>query len=116
MRLLENDGWRVEEAEDGRAALEALRRVPADTVLLDLMMPNMDGFAMCKAIRKLNQFKTVPILFITAYADPSSLDKTRAAGAQGLIEKPIMFSELLVQVLDALQGRFSLPTRLKYAS
>ena len=40
----------------------------------------------------------------------------REAGAQGLIEKPIMFSELLVQILDALEGRFSLPTRLKYGS
>jgi sigma-B regulation protein RsbU (phosphoserine phosphatase) len=74
----------------------------------------MDGFSMCKALRQNEKFADVPIVFITAYADPSSLQKTAEAGAQGLIEKPIMFSELLVQVLDALGGRFSLPTRLKY--
>ena len=80
-------------------------------------MPEMSSeYTFCEAIRKCRQFDEIPILFITAYGDSNSLNRTRAVGGQGLIEKPIMFSELLVQIFDALNGRFSLPTRLKYAS
>jgi CheY-like chemotaxis protein len=70
---------------------------------------------MCRALRENERFNRVPILFITAYADPTSLQKTADAGAQGLIEKPIMFGELLTQVIEALAGRFSVPTRIKFA-
>jgi len=48
--------------------------------------------------------------------DETSLPKTKEAGAQGLVEKPIRFDELHLQILDALNGRFTLPTRLKFAS
>lgn len=112
---LESEGFKVLKAKDAEQGLKILQTNKPDLMLLDIMLPNMDGFAMCKTIRQDARLAQVPVLFITAYGDPTSLDKTKDAGAQGLIEKPIMFSELLVQVLDALQGRFSLPTRLKYS-
>lgn len=113
---LKNDGFYVIEARDAERGLQALRTRKPDLILLDIMLPKMDGFSMCRALRKVPGMESVPVLFITAYADPFSLDKTEQAGAQGLIEKPIMYSELLVQVLDALSGRFSLPTRLRFAA
>lgn len=113
---LKSEGFTVLEAKDAESSLKMLNTKMPDLMLLDIMLPKMDGFTMCKTLRQLPKFKDVPILFITAYADPTSLQKTKDAGAQGLIEKPIMFSELLVQILDALEGRFSIPTRLKYAS
>lgn len=113
---LKGDGFRVIEAKDAEHALAALKTNVPDLILLDIMLPKMDGFAMCKKVREDERFNKTPVLFITAYADPSSLEKTQAAGAQGLIEKPIMYSELLTQILDALAGRFSLPTRLRFAA
>ena len=113
---LKGDGFTVIEAKDAEHGLACLKTSKPDLILLDIMLPKMDGFAMCKTVRQTPGLQNVPILFITAYADPTSLQKTQQAGAQGLIEKPIMYSELLVQVLDALAGRFSLPTRLRFAS
>jgi CheY-like chemotaxis protein len=112
---LKGEGFRVLEARDAETALDILTKNKPDLILLDIMLPKMDGFSMCRKVREDARFTTVPVLFITAYADPNSLKNTQDAGAQGLIEKPIMYSELLVQILDALSGRFSLPTRLKFA-
>ncbi|MCG3205444.1 MAG: Regulator of RpoS [Elusimicrobia bacterium] len=113
---LKNDGFSVLEARDAERGLKLLKTQKPDIILLDIMLPKMDGFKMCKTLRQIPGMVTTPVLFITAYADPTSLDKTQAAGAQGLIEKPIMYSELLVQLLDALEGRFALPTRLRFAA
>ncbi len=113
---LQGEGFEVLQAKDAEASLKILKTTIPDLILLDIMMPKMDGFAMCKDLRTDPRFNAVPILFITAYADPSSLKKTTESGGQGLIEKPIMFDELLLQVLDALEGRFSLPTRLKFSA
>ena len=113
---LKGEGFTVLEARNAESALNILNSKDPDLILLDIMLPQMDGFSKSKALRENDRFSDVPILFITAYADPTSLQKTADAGAQGLIEKPIMFGELYVQVLDALAGRFSLPTRLKFAA
>jgi two-component system cell cycle response regulator len=113
---LRGDGFTVLESKNAEHALLLLKTRTPDLILLDIMLPNMDGFAMCKTLRQDPNTAAVPVLFITAYADPSSLEKAQLAGAQGLIEKPIMYSELLVQVLEALSGRFSLPTRLRFAA
>ena len=113
---LKGEGFRVLEAKDGASALKQVEAILPDLILMDIMMPGMDGFTLCKTLRKDKRFAKIPVLFITAYADPSSLQKTTEAGAQGLIEKPIMYSELLSQLMEALAGRFSLPTRLKFAS
>ncbi|MFN0117839.1 MAG: response regulator [Elusimicrobiota bacterium] len=112
---LKQEGFNVIPARNAESALERLKTEKPDLFVLDIMLPNMDGFTMCKRLRENPQFIKTPVLFVTAYADPSSLTKTQQAGAQGLIEKPIMFNELLVQINDALAGKFSLPTRLKYS-
>jgi len=113
---LRGEGFTVLESKDAENALAQLKNRIPDLILLDIMLPHMDGFTMCKTLRANPRYANVPILFITAYADPTSLKKTSDVGAQGLIEKPIMYSELLVQIVDALTGKFSLPTRLKFAS
>jgi CheY-like chemotaxis protein len=113
---LRGEGFIVLEARSAEVALEMLKGHQPDLILLDVMLPGMSGLAMCEKLRDDSRFSRTPVLLITAYADTTSLKKVSQAGAQGLIEKPIMFSELNVQILDALAGRFSLPTRLKYAS
>lgn len=113
---LKGEGFSVLEAKDAEDAMKIMETKMPDLILLDIMLPQMDGFTMCKALRKNPRLAKVPVIFITAFGDPTSLIKTKEAGAQGLIEKPIMFDELLLQVLDGLDGRFSLPTRLKFSN
>jgi len=113
---LEQEGFKVIPTKNAEESLKVLKEKIPDLILLDIMLPNMDGFTMCKKVHEDPRLVKVPVLFITAYGDKDSPKKAKEAGAQGLIEKPIMFDELLLQVMDALAGRFSLPTRLKFHS
>lgn len=112
---LEQEGFEVIEQRSGQGALNVLERRKPDLILLDIMMPGMDGFEVIKAIRKKRQFDTVPVIFITAHMDPDSPQKAKSLGAQGFMEKPLRFNELLRQIFDALNGQFSVPTRVKYS-
>src|SRR2546426_378194 len=82
---LQGDGFKVLEARDAEKALALLKSQTPDLILLDIMLPKMDGFTMCKTLRTDAKLASVPVLFITAYADPTSLQRTAEAGAQGLI-------------------------------
>lgn len=113
---LRSEGFEVFPAKDAESALSLLKKKTPDIILLDIMLPQMDGFAMCKAVRANPKLVKVPVLFITAYAEKNSLVRAKEVGAQGLIEKPILFDELLLQVMDALAGRFTMPTRLKFSA
>ncbi len=113
---LKQEGFQVLSAKNPEESFKILANTQPHLILLDIMLPRMDGFAMCKKIHADPRLANVPILFITAFGDENSLPKTADAGAQGLIEKPIMFDELLLQILDALNGKFSLPTRLKFSA
>jgi DNA-binding response OmpR family regulator len=115
---LAQEGFDVIRARDGETAVKILNHTTPDLLLLDVMLPNMDGFSLCQKVRQDKKFSHVPILFITAYAEEQKLTAQKAhdVGAQGFIEKPIMFDELLLQLMEALAGRDSLPTRFKYAA
>jgi len=82
-RILEKDGWTIREAENGRDALKQLKQQTVRLILLDLMMPVMDGFEFVEQFRKLNLAEPVPIIVMTA-KDPSSYDRERL---NGLVEK-----------------------------
>jgi CheY-like chemotaxis protein len=112
---LRGEGYVVLEARSAEGALDLLVKHQPDLMLLDVMLPGMNGFALCERLREDARFAQTPILMITAYGDANSLKRVGQAGAQGLLEKPIMFSELNAQILEAFAGRFTLPTRLKYA-
>jgi two-component system, OmpR family, response regulator VicR len=114
---LKGDGFNVVEAFDAEKALNQLNEMTQlpDLILLDIMLPKMDGFSMCKKLREETRYAKIPILFITAYAEMSNPEKVKQVGAQGLLEKPIIYSELLMQVMETIAGNFSLPTRLKYS-
>jgi CheY-like chemotaxis protein len=113
---LRGEGYSVLTASSAEDALKQLKHTVPNLILLDIMLPNMDGFSMCKTLRTDARLAKTPVLFITAYAEKNSVERAVEAGAQGLIEKPIMFDELHLQVMDALSGRFSVPTRLKFSA
>jgi CheY-like chemotaxis protein len=105
-RLLEGDGWTVIEAENGRVALDRMAEVPPGVILLDLMMPEMDGFGFLEELHKREQFRSVPIVVITA-KDLTEEDRRRLnGGVENVIQKgTYKRDELLRYVTSIIEQR-----------
>ncbi|CAN5453944.1 N/A [soil metagenome] len=82
-------GYDVREAETGEAGLRLAIETPPDLVLLDVAMPRMDGFAVCRALRADQRTTSVPILLYTASVVGNLRDQAQEAGADGVLTKPI---------------------------
>jgi CheY-like chemotaxis protein/signal transduction histidine kinase len=94
--MLEDHGMVVRFAENGKQAIEQLKKDPnVDAVLMDVMMPEMDGYETTRAIRAMDQFKTLPIVALTAKAMKGDREKCIAAGASDYITKPVDTEQLL---------------------
>ena len=102
-RALENEGWQVSEAENGQVGLERLADQRPSLILLDLMMPVMDGFEFVMEMRKLNAANAIPIVVVTA-KDVAEEDRQRLNGdVVGLIQKGGLDREsLLSQIQEQL--------------
>jgi CheY-like chemotaxis protein len=86
----------VTRASDGRQGIEVLRGDPeTDLILMDVMMPGMDGYATMTAIRQMPEFGSLPIIAVTARAMPSDREKSLAAGANDYVTKPVDTDELI---------------------
>jgi CheY-like chemotaxis protein len=93
---LELHGLSVTQATDGRRGIEVLRATPqTDLILMDVMMPGMDGYATMGAIRQMPEFGGLPIIAVTARAMPGDREKSLAAGANDYVTKPVDTDELL---------------------
>jgi CheY-like chemotaxis protein len=102
--LLERYKMRVIFADNGRAAIRTLQETPdIDIVLMDIMMPEMDGHDTTRAIRKIDQFKSLPIIALTARAMKGDREKCIEAGASDYIPKPVAPDQLLVQLCEWTQ-------------
>jgi DNA-binding response OmpR family regulator len=97
---LNRQGYTTEIASDGRAALEAARRTHPDLVLLDIMLPGMDGFEVCRLLR---QEMNVPILMLTARDDEIDRVIGLEVGADDYVTKPFSMRELLARVKAQLR-------------
>src|ERR1700737_2720946 len=84
--VLEDEGYVVAEAESGEAALAAFDTRPPDVILIDLMLPGMDGFALCRNIRRRSD---VPAIMVTARTDSHDVVAGLEAGADDYVSKPI---------------------------
>jgi CheY-like chemotaxis protein len=94
--VLEDHGMNVRFAENGKEALRSLEEDPeVDAILMDVMMPEMDGYETTKAIRQMSQFKSLPIIALTAKAMKGDREKCIAAGASDYITKPVDTEQLL---------------------
>jgi diguanylate cyclase (GGDEF)-like protein/PAS domain S-box-containing protein len=91
---LQQAGFTVEEAEDGIPALAAFERLRPDVVMLDVNMPEMDGFSVCAALRKMPQGKATPVLMVTGLDDVASINRAYEVGATDFITKPINWAVL----------------------
>ena len=97
---LEDEGWEVDEVASGEEALIAFSRVPADVVLVDIMLPGIDGFDICRAIRKSSD---VPIVMITARSDTHDVVAGLEAGADDYLTKPFAPKELSARIRALLR-------------
>lgn len=98
--LLREEGYQVLSADNGIAALELLEREPPDLVVLDVMMPHMDGFEVCRRIR---QKMDVPIIFLSAKGETADKVSGLQLGADDYLSKPFEPSELLARVKAVLR-------------
>jgi CheY-like chemotaxis protein len=100
--MLQEDGFEVAEAEDGRTGLEQLRSDQFDCVLLDLLMPGMSGLDVLRALQTDNN--QVPVIVVTAEDQPSGREECLQLGAAGVIDKPRAGRELTTAIWAVLQG------------
>ncbi|MEM9465833.1 MAG: response regulator transcription factor [Actinomycetota bacterium] len=97
---LEDEGWTVEEAESGEDALNAFTAQAADVVLIDIMLPGIDGFDVCRSIRRVSD---VPIVMVTARADTHDVVAGLEAGADDYLTKPFAPKELSARIRALLR-------------
>jgi DNA-binding response OmpR family regulator len=99
-RNLEFEGYEVQTASDGQQALELIERQSPDLILLDVMMPRMDGFSVCQRVR---EFSTTPIIIVTARGQDQEKVKGLDLGADDYLTKPFSVDELLARVRAVLR-------------
>ncbi|MFA6020278.1 MAG: fused response regulator/phosphatase [Rhodospirillales bacterium] len=100
----------IEHARDGVEGLEKLAAFKPDLVLLDIMMPNMDGFEMCRRLRQNLEWRDLPVLVNTALSEPRERVECFEAGATDMVVKPINAPEVLARVRIHLENRMLLNT------
>jgi len=97
-RLLLSEGYNVVEAENGTECLKVLLTLHPDLILMDINMPDMDGYALTNQLKANSAFLDVPIVAITANVMKGDRERTVQAGCDGYIEKPIDVDRFLEQV------------------
>lgn len=96
--LLRENNFKVRIATKGSTALKLIKKRQPDLILLDVYMPEMDGFEVCKIIKSSSDFSSIPIIFLTSSNDEESIKKGFELGAQDYVVKPFNVSELLARV------------------
>jgi signal transduction histidine kinase len=112
--ILESEGYEIDLVTDGVSALKKVEQSPPDLILLDVMMPGMDGYEVTRRIRNNPALNYIPILLITAFHE-SSVVEGLDAGADDFIRKPFDTDELLARVRSLLRLKHSLDEQRKMA-
>lgn len=102
-RVLEAEGYRVLEAENGIRGLEIAQREQLGAILVDIHMPDMDGFEVMARLRTIPRSASVPIIALTAMVMKGDRERTLQAGCSGYIEKPIDVDLLPEQIASVLK-------------
>jgi serine phosphatase RsbU (regulator of sigma subunit)/CheY-like chemotaxis protein len=105
--LLEKHGYRVRTAGDGRQAIEQLSHTRPALIVSDIVMPGMDGHAMCHAIKQAPALRDIPVVLLTCLSDPHDVIRGLQAGADAFATKPYKEASLLRRVRDILANRRS---------
>jgi len=102
--VLTNAGYRVTARPEGISGLETALRENPDLIILDYLMPEMDGNEVCKKIKSNSEIKTIPVIFLTGSSRPETVITCYDVGADQYLNKPISAGALLQQVQATLEG------------
>ena len=91
-------GFQVHGAYTGMAGVDAIEREQPDVVLLDLMLPDIDGFEVCRRLRSNPAYASLPVVIISARAETEAVERAMGAGANAYMVKPLRFPELLEEI------------------
>jgi hypothetical protein len=110
--VLRREGWKVKVAENGIQAMEMLKNNVFDVILMDVQMPELDGYETTRAIRRQEKStgQHIPIIAMTAYAVKGDRKKCLSAGMDGYISKPIHSDDLIHEIETVLQDRTNSPS------
>ncbi len=100
---LEASGYEIIPASDGQQALDLARKEMPELIILDLMLPKVDGYKVCRVLKSDDRYKKIPILLFTARAQESDKELGKEAGADGYIVKPFEPSALLAKIKEFLK-------------
>ena len=92
----------LEVADSGLKALEMLKTLKPAAILLDLMMPEMNGFELCKRIKETEETKDIPVIILSAYPTEENKEEAKALGASYFIEKPFKNEDLINKTLSLI--------------
>ena len=101
--MLADEGYEVLAAEDAEEALEILEEDVPDIILLDVMMPGMDGYTLCRHIKKQKQLADIPVIFISAKSESQDVVEGFDAGAVDYVSKPFQRAEVLARIRTHIQ-------------
>jgi DNA-binding response OmpR family regulator len=100
-------GYHLLYAENGQQGIVKARQEQPDLILLDVMMPDIDGFKVCQYLKENADTREIPVLFLTARGAEGDLEAGRRAGADGFMTKPFQTVEVLNQIKRMLAGQDS---------
>src|SRR5260370_37581258 len=104
---LSGTDYLLETAADGEETLQKIKRWHPDLILLDIMMPKISGFEVCKRLRADRETRDIGVLMITALDQPSDIERAVEAGTDDFLTKPINKTELLLRVRSVLKSRLN---------
>ena len=103
--LMKREGYEILTVDDGQKVFEVVREFNPDLILLDIMMPKMDGYEVCQRIRADASMKDISIIMLTAKGREVEKEKGLALGADYYITKPFSTREVIMKVKEILAGR-----------
>jgi DNA-binding response OmpR family regulator len=109
---LKRAGFDVHEAANGKEAVRVLQRVVPDLIILDIRMPEMDGFELLELMRRFPKAASIPVIMMTALSQPADVDRALALGVVDYLVKPLDPTLLMAKVHQALAAQVRLPSGL----
>jgi len=104
-RMLEREGYECVSAASGAAALQHVRERAVDVILLDVMMPEMDGLQVCERLRQDSELRQIPVVLLTAKDDMETRSRGMALGVSEYLTKPVNKRELFSRIAAQLRSR-----------
>jgi DNA-binding response OmpR family regulator len=104
-RMLEREGYDCVSAARGATALQLVRAQTVDVILLDVMMPEMDGLQVCEHLREDNELRQIPVILLTAKDDMETRSRGMALGVSEYLTKPVNKRELFARIAAQLHSR-----------